>query len=979
MKSAFLAFLLCVLLLVPCLATASITASPVGSHSIVITQVYVPGGSSSAPYNVSYIELFNAGPVPVDLTDFTLQYQSATGSMGPTNTFLIGPNSEYTASGVTYPANPSFAYNNGFNGILQPGQYLLIQMPGQGSTGVALPIAADIVITKSINQTTFNKPSTSGGKFAVVHSFSGLYCGTNSTNPARSNTTTDPYHVLIGPMATDFYGYRSDTGTTPNCYEGNGPVYIKPDASISGSKNNVAAFRQSADGCPLDTNNNGNMDSSTTPPTFSSADFVMMKIGPGMSNGWQLHNSTSVMTNGDTTTIQSYAPTICAQSQNTVNPTVELKASLASDSTLAPLTKIQAGVDTQFLFTATITDGGTNPTSAIGYYITADLTSLGNSLVETSLATAAQRFGWLGFDPSFNNPQYQFPIPPEDPPPTVPPNPVTFTLHPSASEQGSQYTIPVTIIDDGQRKLTQNIVLEIVGSTPGAATLSTNPASVPAMISTDIDLMAAITDAGLYPAATSYTVIMDLTSIGGGSAVGCPETSTSVYSCHTTVTADAALVGGSYTIPVTITDDQGRTLTLTPAAIQIAVTAAPEPVANLVWSSGTGDFGNVVKGATSAAQTATLSNTGHAALTITSIAASGDFTATNNCPAALARSASCDITVTFTPTIVGTSAGTLTVIDDSHSVAGSQQTLSLTGKGTPPPPTAELSSATLAFGNHVVTTTSDAQVLTLTNNGGQVLSMSGLALTGTDKADFSYTTTCGASLAAGANCTFSITFKPMTAGDKTATLTMSNNAANSPQVVQFTGAGVDFPMSAVEGAATTLTITAGETATFNLQISPAGPFNGSVNLACATVIQGATCSTTPTTVNINGASVPFTLTITTKAGSTLTTQNFARPTIFGGLGSKPRGPAGPSGMLSLSFGLVGVVFVASGKLRKQWRGIALSLALLCSLVLSGCAGLKTSPWPAQPTVSTPAGTYPITVTATYGTVVRSMNVTLNVN
>ena len=977
MKSAFLVFLLCALVLVPGLATASVTSSPVGSHSIVITQVYVPGGSSSAPYNVSYIELFNAGPVPIDLTDFTLQYQSATGSMGPTNTFLIGPNSEYTASSVTYPANPAFPYNNGFNGILQPGQYLLIQMPGQGSTGVALPITADVVITKSINQTTFNKPSTSGGKFAVVRSFSGLYCGTNSNNPARSNTTTDPYHVLIGPMATDFYGYRSDTGTTPNCYEGNGPVYIKPDASISSSKNNVAAFRQSADGCPLDTNNNGNMDSSTTPPTFSAADFVMMKIGPGMSNGWQLHNSTSVMTNGDTAGIQSYTPTVCAQSQNSVNPTVQLKASLASDSTLAPVTKIEAGVDTQLLFTATIADGGQNPTSAIGYYITADLTSLGTSLLETSLGTAAQRFGWLGFDPSFNNPQYQFPIPPEDPPPVVPPSPVTFTIHPDVSEQGTQYTIPLTIVDDGQRKLTQNIVLDVVGSTPGAASLSTNPASVPATIPTDIDLMATITDAGLYPAATSYTVTMDLSSIGGGNAVDCPETSTSVYTCHTTVTADAALVGGSYTIPVTVTDDQGRTLTLTPAAIQIAVTAAPEPVASLVWSTGTGDFGNVVKGVTSAAQTATLSNTGLAALSITSIAAGGDFAETNNCPASLAPNGSCEISVKFTPSVVGTNTGTLTVIDDSHLVPNSEQTLALTGNGTPPPPTADLSSAILAFGNHIVTTASGPQVLTLTNNGGQSLSMAGISLTGTDKADFTYTTTCGASLAAGANCTFTVTFKPTTAGDKAATLTLTNNAANSPQAIQFTGAGVDFPMSAAEGGSTTATVSAGQTATYNLQISPAGPFNGSVNLACTTVIQGATCTVSPGTVNINGAAVPFTLTITTKARQTA--QNSAAPSIFGGLGGNSGGPSAPFAMISLSMGLVGFVFVTSGKARKQWRGIALSAALLCAMGLSGCADLKTRDWPTPPAISTPSGTYPVTVTATYGTVVRTISVTLNVN
>src|ERR1041384_5803897 len=56
---------------------------------------------------------------------------------------------------------------------------------------------------------------------------------------------------------------------------------------------------------------------------------------------------------------------------------------------------------------------------------------------------------------------------------------------------------------------------------------------------------------------------------------------------------------------------------------------------------------------TSPAQSITLTNSGSSALTITSIAASGDFAATNNCGATLAAKAKCTISVTFTPTAVG--------------------------------------------------------------------------------------------------------------------------------------------------------------------------------------------------------------------------------------------------------------------------------------------------------------------------------------
>ena len=100
-------------------------------------------------------------------------------------------------------------------------------------------------------------------------------------------------------------------------------------------------------------------------------------------------------------------------------------------------------------------------------------------------------------------------------------------------------------------------------------------------------------------------------------------------------------------------------------------------------------FGNQVLNTTSAAQTVTLTNTGNAALTINSIAASGDFAATstgaNACPispatlSATAGSNTCVISVTFKPTALGARAGTLTVTDNA---GGSPHTAGLTGTGT---------------------------------------------------------------------------------------------------------------------------------------------------------------------------------------------------------------------------------------------------------------------------------------------------------
>ena len=78
-------------------------------------------------------------------------------------------------------------------------------------------------------------------------------------------------------------------------------------------------------------------------------------------------------------------------------------------------------------------------------------------------------------------------------------------------------------------------------------------------------------------------------------------------------------------------------------------------------------------GTTSAAQTIALTNTGTGVLTLGAITASSQFLAANNCGTTLGAGASCNVSVSFAPTLVGILDGTLTVQDDGtgspHSVA----------------------------------------------------------------------------------------------------------------------------------------------------------------------------------------------------------------------------------------------------------------------------------------------------------------------
>ena len=95
-------------------------------------------------------------------------------------------------------------------------------------------------------------------------------------------------------------------------------------------------------------------------------------------------------------------------------------------------------------------------------------------------------------------------------------------------------------------------------------------------------------------------------------------------------------------------------------------------------------FGSQSLGTTSGSQSIILSNTGTSALNITSIVTSANFGQINNCAGGVAASDSCRIDVTFSPTAAGPLTGTLTITDNNNGVAGSKQTVTLSGTGTGP-------------------------------------------------------------------------------------------------------------------------------------------------------------------------------------------------------------------------------------------------------------------------------------------------------
>jgi VCBS repeat-containing protein len=295
----------------------------------------------------------------------------------------------------------------------------------------------------------------------------------------------------------------------------------------------------------------------------------------------------------------------------------------------------------------------------------------------------------------------------------------------------------------------------------------------------------------------------------------------------------------------------------------------------------------------------------------------------------------------------------------------SPQSVSLSGTGQAP--LVSLSPTSLTFSGQTVSTQSAPQTVTVTNSGNVTLSSLTIARTG----NFSETNTCPASLSAGANCTISVTFSPLGAGSQSGTITVTDNAANSPQTIPLSGTGMDFALSS---SSTSQSVTAGQTANYSLTLSPADGFSQTVNLTCTGAPSLATCTLTPSSAALNGtASATVGVAITTTAPSTA-------------LLAPPAGRFQPPGIngfgrLFWLYGILGLASLATlAAARKRRAAYLLGACLLLAMLWTACGGSSTPPPKTVP--GTPAGTYTVVVTgaaASTSTLTHTINLTLTVN
>jgi hypothetical protein len=489
-----------------------------------------------------------------------------------------------------------------------------------------------------------------------------------------------------------------------------------------------------------------------------------------------------------------------------------------------------------------------------------------------------------------------------------------------------------------------NFGTEVVGGTTGPQTVVlTNSGSAPLLISSILVTGANANEFNLPP-----------------SRMPCPTNGNSLAAgANCDIVADfAPLSSGAKSASIQISDNAGnspQSISLSGMATAPVVTLAPTGLA----------FAPQDVGSTSAGQTVMLTNTGTAALSLVSISFTGanpsDFSQTNNCPPLLNTNASCLTSVTFNPTATGNRAAALTFTDNAP---GNPQLVPLTGTATAP--TVTMMPSSVNFNGQLVGSTSNPAPVQVQNGGNGPLNISSIHFSGTNAADFGETDNCSAPVNVGSSCTINVVFKPSLVGSEAANLQVLDNAPGSPQSIPLGGTGTSFSFSVGTGGSSSATVSAGNSAVYNLQLVPGSGFGGMVMLSCSGAPRAAACTPSPAVLNVNGpAPVPFTVNVTTMRRGAVPLD-------------RPTAPGGKSLPWVLALALMAMVLAKreARKLRATpMRRLAPAAVAVLLVVLAGCGGSGGSGGGVS---GTPAGSYTLIVTGTQQGGTETMKLTLNV-
>ena len=316
---------------------------------------------------------------------------------------------------------------------------------------------------------------------------------------------------------------------------------------------------------------------------------------------------------------------------------------------------------------------------------------------------------------------------------------------------------------------------------------------------------------------------------------------------------------------------------------------------------------------------------------------------------------------------------------------------------------------------------------TLTNNSNAAISGIAITTIGLAPADFVVSSnSCTTSLNAGASCMINLAFAPTATGPRTATLVVTYTGATAPLASSVAGTGDDYQITFASGQLTEISVDAGSTGTFNLQVVPDNIFTGTVNFICpGNLPLQTTCTFSPTSVNITtpGTAVPVSVAFVTTSRVPVPPPKTGAAPMRGGSGGNfiARGAVGALVLVAAIvlccfalFSSTGIPACAAsgyvldvekrGNKRTRWLALqvghdrrrvfklaqagmpvlpkrivpiacAIVLALGVAAILDGCHSGSGS---GSGTTGTPAGSYKMTVQATAQAAPRGVTVTLDV-
>jgi hypothetical protein len=260
----------------------------------------------------------------------------------------------------------------------------------------------------------------------------------------------------------------------------------------------------------------------------------------------------------------------------------------------------------------------------------------------------------------------------------------------------------------------------------------------------------------------------------------------------TSNTCGTQLAPGSCTINVAFKPTTGgllnEFLTINDSDSSSPQTVALTGVGAAFKFTGTVNFGSDLIGTTSTPMAATLTNLGTGPINITGISYSSpefsQYLPSSTCGTSIPGLSSCQVFSIFAPNASGAQSASFSVVDSDPS---SPSKVTLSGVGL----ALQFSRGSISFGKENIPHTTSSVTVTVTNLGQVAVNFSGIAIGGTNPGDFAIqTNTCGTALGAGTNCAVGVTFTPQAAGSRSATLSFTDGAGGSPQVLLLGGTGV---------------------------------------------------------------------------------------------------------------------------------------------------------------------------------------------